>query len=193
VSADNKSKWDNIYTRGSHNTTNPATVLLENKHLLPGTGVALDVACGAGSNALFLAQHGLDVHAWDISTIAISKLEIINQELKLGIDCQQRDIVAEPPEPDSFDIITVSKFLDRKLIPHLINALKENGLVFYQTFIQDKRDDTGPSTLAYRLESNELLQLFSQLKLIVYREEGRIGRLEAGFRNEAMLIAQRTT
>src|SRR5882724_1266274 len=47
-------------------------VLVENVHLLPTHGRALDVACGLGAGSIFLARHGLKVVAWDISPVAIA-------------------------------------------------------------------------------------------------------------------------
>ena len=53
----------------------PCDALRDNVHLIPqGHGKALDLACGMGGNAIFLAQNSnLDVYAWDMSSVAISK------------------------------------------------------------------------------------------------------------------------
>ena len=53
-------------------------------------------------------------------------------------------------------------------------------------------DDTGPSNPDYRLNVNELLVMFTRLRILLYREEGRIGDITRGFRNEAMLIARKS-
>jgi len=41
------------------------------------------------------------------------------------------------------------------------------------------------------LAENELLHLFADLQIVVYREEGKIGDISQGFRNEALLIARK--
>jgi tellurite methyltransferase len=64
-------------------------------------------------------------------------------------------------------------------------------LVFYQTFTREKSADCGPSNPAYLLEENELLRLFSGLRILAYREEGNVGDVAQGFRNEAMIVAQK--
>lgn len=163
---------------------------MENSHLLPRSGKALDAACGLGANAILMAKHGLETHAWDLSATALQRLNQTIADTGLNIITAQRDIVARPPEPLSFDVIVVTRFLDRSLIPHLIQALRPDGLIFYQTFTKTRLDEIGPCNPAYRLNNNELLQLFSALEIIVYREEGIIGDLSTGFRNEAMLIAR---
>lgn len=100
-------------------------------------------------------------------------------------------MVAAPPTPDSFDVIVVSRFLERALCPAIAAALRPGGLLFYQTFVRDDVGAHGPANPAYRLERNELLRLFPQLTLRLYREEGRVGDVTRGVRDEAWLIAQR--
>ena len=183
-------KWDRIYRDRNSQPAPAARVLAENLHLLPASGRALDVACGRGSNALLLAQHGLETHAWDISNEALRQLQDRMPVPAVNLVACERDAVSQPPEPDSFDVIVVSRFLDRLLIPALIKSLRGNGLIFYQTFLADKAGAAGPTNPDYLLLANELLEMFRPLHIILYREEGLVGNLDAGFRNEAMLIAQ---
>jgi hypothetical protein len=63
--------------------------------------------------------------------------------------------------------------------------------LYYQTFTRTHVSDTGPSNPEYRLRDNELVSMFSAMRLLVYREEGRIGQLDCGFRDQAMLVAAR--
>lgn len=188
---DDARKWNEKYRQSEYKDLIPVKVLLENQHLLPSSGRALDLACGRGANALFLAERGLETHAWDISDVVITQLDQKASELKLQLNAQQRDVVSQPPEPDSFDVMVVSRFLERKITPTLIAALRRDGLVFYQTFIREKTNDTGPKNPDYRLDNNELLELFHPLHIVYYREEGTLGDIQQGFRNEAMLIGQK--
>ena len=184
-------KWDRIYASGGHGHATASRVLIEFQHLLPASGDALDPACGTGDDALMLARLGLCTRAWDISSAAVEQLAARAATLDLSLALERRDAVARPPEPESFDVIVVSHFLDRGLIPHLRAALRRGGLIFYQTFIKETVDDSGPRNPDYRLDANELLRLFTGLHIIYYREEGVIGRTRMGLRNEAMLVAQK--
>lgn len=184
-------KWNAIYSSGKYGKYEPTRILHDYAHLLPKSGNALDVACGTGSNALFLARHGLKVSAWDISEQAIKILNEKASQLGIHIETKICDVVNEPPAENSFDVIVVSYFLERKLIPELIKALNYEGLLFYQTFSRERIDDTGPSNNDYRLARNELLELCHNLKIILYHEEGLVGNTQQGFRNEVMLIGQR--
>jgi SAM-dependent methyltransferase len=131
----------------------------------------------------------LSVSAWDISAVAVAGLSALANAEGLPLRAEVRDVVAEPPSPDSFDVIVVSHYLERGLAPALIRALRPGGLLFYQTFTVAKVSDYGPRNPAFRLQANELLQLFADLQLLVYREEGRVGDTAQGFRDEAMLVA----
>jgi len=186
----NKAKWNERY-RTATCEPKASPVLQENLHLLPGNGHALDLACGLGANAILLAQQGLDVDAWDIADVAVAALHDVALERQLSIHAEVRDVEAHPPEAATFDVIVVSHFLDRGIIPALIQALKPGGLIYYQTFIQQRVSDRGPQCEKFRLADQELLQLFSGLQVLFYREEGRIGDVQKGFRDEAMFIGRK--
>ncbi|MBF0193383.1 MAG: methyltransferase domain-containing protein [Magnetococcales bacterium] len=184
-------RWNKRYSK---NNKDPkvAKVLLENQHLLSSQGEALEIACGMGGNALFLAKHGYDVTAWDISDVAIGQLDIISQKSGIKVTTEVRDIIANPPPVKCFDLIVVSRFfLEQEMSVVLINALKPGGLLFYQTFTQTKVTEIGPSNPEFRMHDNQLLQNFNKLQILVYREEGIVGDISQGFRDEAMLVGQK--
>jgi SAM-dependent methyltransferase len=187
-----RTKWDGIY-RGlpPGGTPEPARVLAENAHLLPPTGAALDLACGLGGNALFLARRGLETQAVDISAEAIARLDTVAKQLNLAVRAEVRDAVSRPPAADAFDVIVVSRFLDRSLAGPLVAALRPGGLLYYQTFTREKATPGGPSNPDFLLAPNELLVLFAGLRLVVYREEGLLGDVAQGFRNQALFVGQK--
>lgn len=186
---DIREKWDALYARRESETVLPALVLDQNQHLLPRQGIALDLACGLGANALLLARSGLQVEAWDISPVAIDFVSKATGNLP--IKASVRDVVAEPPPSASVDVLVVSHFLDRALCPQLSAALKPGGILFYQTYCQNKVSQQGPSNPDYLLKDNELLALFDTLKVRVYREEALLGDHQMGWRNLAMLVAEK--
>jgi len=191
--SDKQKQWNEHHLKNiSEVLPRPALVLTDNTHLLPAQGNALDLACGLGGNALFMAKRGLKVLGWDYSSVAIEQLKKLAELNKIKLQAEIRDVVMKPPTRQSFDVIAVSHFLDRSIIPDLLSALKPGGLVFYQTFIQEKVNDTGPGNPDYLLKPNELLELFSSLRILVYREEGLVGDVKQGFRNEALLVAQQS-
>ena len=87
-----------------------AAVLEQNIHLAKRGCRALDLACGRGANTLYMASAGLEVTAWDLSPVAIGRLETASAESGLSIKTSVRDVITSPPEPESFDLILVSFF-----------------------------------------------------------------------------------
>jgi hypothetical protein len=138
-----------------------------------------------------LATQGLDTWAWDISEVAVERLQRLARQQRLCVRAEVRDMVAYPPPPESFEVIVVSRFLERALAPALIAALRPGGLLFYQTFTCLAVEAVGPTQPAYRLAAQELLRLFQPLRVVVYREEGGLGDVTRGVRNEAMFVGQK--
>ncbi len=192
---DIREKWDGIYQERDGQAPGSADrVLLENAHLLPSGGEALEIACGLGANALLLARHGLHTRAWDISPVAIGQLRAVAEGAGLdNLRAEAVDVMGHPPAPRSYDVIVISHFLERDLAPAIMAALKDGGLLFYQTFTRTRVSDGGPRNEAFRLADNELLELFAPLKVLVYREEGAAGDVTRGFRDEALLVAQKVS
>lgn len=182
-------KWDQFYSQSGAPAPCPSQVLAEHAHLLPKTGTALDLACGLGANALFLARNGLAVTAMDISNMAIEQLKTEVRQKGLAINACQQNITAASLQENSFDVIVVSRFLDRTLMNAIIEALKPNGLLFYQTFRRDKQDQSGPQNPDYLLAENELLQLFLPLTVIFYNEYAQDP--DSGLSNEAQFIGRK--
>ncbi|MGR8998081.1 MAG: class I SAM-dependent methyltransferase, partial [Gammaproteobacteria bacterium] len=144
-------KWNASYSQTEIVSAKPVQVLSENAFLLPATGTALDLACGLGGNAIFLAQRQLAVTALDISTVAIEKLNAYATRTKLAICARQQAIDTQSLGGQCFDVIVISRFLDRALSDAIIDALKPDGLLFYQTFTREKTIRTAPSNPDYLL------------------------------------------
>lgn len=189
--SESRKKWDAIYSQKTGFPGTPTRVLAENVHLLPHGGDALEIACGLAGNAVLLAERGFTTQAWDISAVVTDRVTEYAREHGLPLTGEARDVTQRPPSPAAYDVVVIAHFLDRALIPHLVRTLRRGGLLFYQTFTRTRVTDAGPGNPEFRLADNELLELFSPLKLLVYREEGRVGDLDRGLRDEALIVAQK--
>lgn len=188
-----RAKWDRIYRETPAVLPEPALVLAENAHLLPVSGVALDLACGLGGNALFLARSGLRTLAWDLSPVAAARLAALAGSLGLMVEVEARDAETAAFTREAFDVVVVSRFLARQLAEPIMGSLRRGGLLFYQTYVREKLSPSGPSNPDYLLAQNELLALFRGLRVVLYREEGRLGDISRGRRDEAFFIGQKVT
>ena len=73
-------------------------------------GRALDVGCGEGADAIWLAEHGWSVTAVDISTVALARAEEharrAGDDVAARITFKQADLTSWSPSPSSFDLVS---------------------------------------------------------------------------------------
>ena len=98
--------WDSLYR--SHPTAiwsgNPNPVLkAEAADLRPGR--ALDVGCGEGADALWLAERGWRVDAVDISKVALDRAAAHGAERNLEVNWIHADLLTDPPEAGAYDLV----------------------------------------------------------------------------------------
>ncbi len=151
----------------------PSQLLVEYLPLLP-RGKALDVAMGKGRNALFLASQGFEVIGLERDEEAIHACMTEARRLGVRVDARQADLEDMEfcwIEKSAYDVVVCFYYLQRSLIPHIDEALKPGGVLLYETFLIDQHLRTGhPQRREYCLEHNELLRLFSGLRVLFYHE-----------------------
>lgn len=129
---------------------------------------ALEIACGTGRNSIFIASLGYKVDALDISNTALEFLEKRNIQ---NIYTKQIDLENYIPPKDFYDLIVMTNYLDRDIIPHLINSLKKEGLIFIETYMDDPKNDKKPSKSQYLLKVGELKTFFdTSFEILDYEE-----------------------
>jgi len=156
----------------------PAAWLARHAPLLPGAGRALDVACGRGRNALWLAARGLTVDALDRDADTIAALQAAALDRGLTVHARVADLESGAPDipAAAYDVVVVTHYLHRPLFPVLVAALKPGGLLVYETFTRAQALRGKPSNPAFLLEPGELRRLVQPLEIIAEREgefEGR--------------------
>lgn len=132
--------------------------------LAPGKQ-ALDLACGMGRHCKFLVLQGFEVDALDISSVAIATLQDIP-----NINAQEVDFDTHTLTKEKYDLIVCTYFLERRLFPQMINALKPGGLILYETFLDHKENQRAPSNPAFMLQEGELEAAFAQACELLHLE-----------------------
>jgi SAM-dependent methyltransferase len=102
--------WDELYS--SHDqlfSGNPNGVLVTEGTGLP-PGRALDVGCGEGADAIWLARRGWQVTAIDISQIALRRAAAAAADIPDRVTWTQADLTVTPPPAGAFDLVTVQYF-----------------------------------------------------------------------------------
>ena len=179
--------WDAKHSLAAREAAEaPAGILAELWPLLP-TGAALDLACGRGRNAIFLAEHGRPVTAVDWSPAALDLLEKRAQTLNLpvrriqriekakqaraGIDLVEADLESAQLEVNGYFLILCVRYLQRSLFPQICRALRPGGMLLFETYTKAQLDFSGgPRNPAHLLDKGELRRAFPELQTIFYRE-----------------------
>jgi SAM-dependent methyltransferase len=154
---------------------------VDNRALLPPTGDALDVACGSGRHAIWLAEAGYRTLAVDRDVTAIGALrgEAARRGLPLTAEVVDLEGGASFPPPDSFDVIVAVHYLHRPLVPALVAALRPGGVLVYETFTRAQAARGRPTNPAFLLEPGELVRLVHPLEILASREGDYEGRMVA--------------
>jgi 2-polyprenyl-3-methyl-5-hydroxy-6-metoxy-1,4-benzoquinol methylase len=165
-------RWDKRFGRKEFALgRKPNPFLKKHIRLLP-KGKALDIATGEGRNAVFLSQHGFKVDALDISEIGLKKAQALAREEGVKINTFLVDLDQYQIEKERYDLIANFYFLKRRLIPRIKKGIKKGGKVIFETYILEHRTlgAGGPKQAKYFLKPNELLRLFKDFRIQLYRE-----------------------
>jgi len=162
--------------------SSPSSWLVQHAGLLPHEGRALDVACGRGRHALWLAERGLRTLAVDRDPDAIRELSEAARERRLPLRADVRDLEGGGEASfhgSTFDVIVVVHYLHRPLFPMLIEALGPGGLLVYETFTRAQAARGKPTNPDFLLKPGELLELVGPLEVLASREGDFDGRMIA--------------
>jgi SAM-dependent methyltransferase len=162
-------RWDARHAAGTHDRgIEPTPFLREHLDLIP-RGPAVDLACGTGRNALFLAREGFDVLAVDVSGEALARLEERAAAAGLSVATTRRDLSADGVPAGRWDLVVVTYFLDRALFGPIRSAIAAGGVLVYETYTVQHAERTGFNR-RYCLEPGELLSAFAGMRVVAYRE-----------------------
>jgi SAM-dependent methyltransferase len=159
VSNPERDKWDERYRAGAYEERPHPTALLADWLPRLPRGAALDVACGAGRNAVFLAANGYAVTAVDISAVGIERGRRRANEQQLAVDwlCADLDEPGVPALPAArYDLIVWIRYIQRALMPHLISRLAPGGVLLCEQHLATSAAVAGPSNPSFRLQPGEL-------------------------------------
>jgi SAM-dependent methyltransferase len=160
-------EWNERYRSREGIADAPADLLVAAAaDLAPGR--ALDLACGAGRNARWLASRGWDVVAIDGSAEAV---RIVQEGPSDRMDVRLMDLEAEAPLPfpdHSFDLVAILYYLHRPLFAEAKRVLRAGGLIVCAV----KMFGT------YRVKPGELAEHFEGFE-VLHSREGEIAELVA--------------
>jgi len=128
---------------------------------------ALDVAMGRGRHLPALASAGCKLFGVDISLEAVRTA----RERGLPVRGWVADLTSFPLPERRFELVVVTRYLQRDLFPALERSLTDGGFLLYETFLtEQRRHGRGPTSPDHLLQSNELRERMRGLEVIFYEE-----------------------
>ncbi len=191
MTASDQIRWDRQHAeaRGAQAPSGFLQEIVNGENWSLPRGKALDVACGEGRNALFLAARGFQVTAIDISPVGLEEGRRQAEQNSLSIDWQQADLESVPLGPADYDLIVNINYLQRSLIRQIKSGVKTGGHVIFETYLIDQQTIGHPKNPEYLLAHNELLAHFRDFRVLCYREGRFLDGAAPSFR--AGIFAQR--
>jgi SAM-dependent methyltransferase len=170
-----KAHWDSKYEQGLPSLTEPDpffTFAYDQfaKPSFPNAGVALDLACGLGRHALWLARRNWRVCGIDLSEVAIRKLNHAAVELNVSLDLLVGDASEYKFGSGRFDLIVLFYHADRSLLPKVISALNPGGLLICKLSLRWDTDARLTTAGTDALNRNELPLLLPDLQVLCHHE-----------------------
>lgn len=171
MSEADRERWNGRYAAGEYSRRSwPSDFLKELISRLPG-GHALDLACGLGRNARFLAENGWSVDAVDISDIALGKGKALAPSADIRwIAC---DLEQGFTPPAAYDLVLNIRYVNLPLLADVCEALRPGGALMVEQHLAlpDMADDVvGPKNPRFRVEPGALRDAAKGLRIEVDQE-----------------------
>lgn len=188
--ADNFLLWEKRYSMKGRGPKEPEPFV---KECLPymAAGKVLDVACGEGRHALYLAQASptFKVLGVDRSPTAIQAARNRAAQLNVSAEFAVRDLEKDFLPTETFNTIVVTRYWQADLCPHLVSHLTVGGVLVYETYTLDYLR-YGERTRSHLLQSGQLRDTFAQLGMRIdyYAEVDRPETREYSARLRAVKI-----
>jgi SAM-dependent methyltransferase len=172
VSTADRERWDARFAGLGPGEPGPPDALVGREELVPTTGRALDLACGRGTVAVWLARRGLVVDAVDVSPVALAAGAALAGDLP--VHWVAADLDDGLPVTGPYDVVVCQRFRDPALYPALAGALVPGGLLVVE--VLSAVGDTGGS---FRAAPGELRAAFGHLAVLAHDESAGHARLVA--------------
>ena len=179
-----RDKWNRKY-RARRFSASPSEIVQAYCGRAPA-GRVLDLACGTGRNACFLAARGFRVDAVDISEVGLRRFVCP----PAGINRICQDLETFVIRPQRYALIVNTRFLQRDLFGAIQAGLIAGGVLIFETYLRDPGSDADQRFRPeHLLQSGELERAFPALETLVYAESP--SRSPEAPSRKAALVARR--
>lgn len=175
MSISDRLRWDQRYAERQLDPVGEMSaplILAGCEDLLPSAGLALEVACGRGHAALWLAARGMKVHAVDISPVAIAQAQatLVRSEYAERIRFEVFDLDQGLPAGPPCALLLCENFRDARLDAPMLQRLAPGGILAIATL-----SEVGAAHASlFRARAGELRRAFASLQVLAEGErDGR--------------------
>ncbi|MEB3981728.1 class I SAM-dependent methyltransferase [Mycobacterium sp. 663a-19] len=167
---EDRRRWDERHTSqgpAPAGAVEPPAVFAGHAQEFPTAGRALDVACGQGRGAVWLARRGLHVWGVDVSAVAIDQARDLAERNGVADRCRFDvvDLDGGLPDGPPVDVILCHKFRDRRLDRAMMGRLAPGGLLAIAVL-----SEVGAAPGPFRAAAGELPAAFAGLDVIAADE-----------------------
>lgn len=165
-----RARWEARYRKDAarHAASPPSAFLVSAADRIRGR--VLDVAAGAGRNALYLAARGCRVEALDIAHGGLRVALDHARRAGWPLAAVQADLATYPLPTARYDAVINIRFLLRPLFPRLVRALVPGGIILVETFLEQQRGSGHPRNPDFLLRPGELPGLIPGCDVEQYAE-----------------------
>ncbi|MEH7439477.1 class I SAM-dependent methyltransferase [Neobacillus drentensis] len=176
--------------------TEPNVFLKEMQKRLQLSGEVLTIAEGEGRNAVFLAEQGMKVTAWDYAESGLAKIKKLSKERGVSVQTELVDLNEAEWGQDQWDevVCIFGHFpaeLRKKTLQGVKGAVKPGGYFITEVYsrYQLPYNSGGPKDLGFLYTPEEFLQIFNDWR-IVHFFMGEVERHEGDFHNGLSHVIQ---
>lgn len=179
MSTADAAKWDTRHRDAGAIASHlrlPPSAFVDHVAHLPQSGRALELACGRGSEALWLADRGLRYFGVDVSPVAIELARLSAEEAGLSDRCEfeVHDLDDGLPGGPEVDLLLCHRFRDERLDREIIERIKPGGVLAISVLSEVGR---GPGP--FRARPGELREAFDAMEVLAEVEGDGIATLVA--------------
>ena len=176
MTAQDRSRWDERHRAREPQPIGPPAVFAEFVDHFPSSGHALELACGSGSVAVWLARRGLHVAAVDVSPVAVADAERLAETQGVADRCRFGVVDLDDGLPDGppVDVLLCQRFRDARLDRDVLARVAPGGVLAVTAL-----SEVGAQPGQFRAEAGELTRAFGSLDGITAGERDGLAWLLA--------------
>jgi len=177
AASEDQLRWDRRYADHSgHRAPAVPTAFADVEDLFPVSGQALEVACGAGGAAVWLAGRGMTVHAFDVSPVAIGQARELaaNAGLEANVNftaASVEDGLASLDPDASFHLVLCHLFRSPEHYPEFMDLVAPGGVLAVAVL-----SEVGAEPGRFRAPAGELTTAFGSLTVTMHSEQDGVSR-----------------